>query len=158
MSKEQIAKQIEAVEASIAASMKQLKKLKAEFDKPEKFKWDYPSSSVCVMFASEIANAEGDCSDYLDHGRYRKTRETAEQSLLRNKRANRLEALVEQLQGNLNGSYYIYYNTNKRKWQCSITPIDTTIYPETVLMDKSTAFIICNILNNGTFSLDGDLQ
>ncbi|MCP5063315.1 MAG: hypothetical protein GY936_12745, partial [Ignavibacteriae bacterium] len=44
------------------------------------------------------------------HGKYRKTKQNAEYSLKRNQRANRLEALVEELQGELGGNYSIYQN------------------------------------------------
>ena len=46
-----------------------------------------------------IPEADGDALDFIEHGRYRHTKEVAEMSLERNKRANRLEALAEDLGG-----------------------------------------------------------
>ena len=94
---------------------------------------------------------------YIEHGRYRKTKQAAEQSLARNKRANRLEALAEQLDG------LIEFNINKRNWYIWHSgntwrhDLACGFYPEVVYMTETCAAEICRMLNEGEFSLDNEL-
>lgn len=145
--KEQL-QRIEAVE-------KELQALKVNYEKSKKFKWKYLGETMFVgisrlsrMYIQRIE----DYSVAINHGRFRKTIKAAEQSLLRNKRANRLEALVEQLQGNLEGKHSICKNL-VGKWVPSVAD---NWYPDSVLMREETATTICKMLNNKEFSLEGD--
>lgn len=137
---------IERMERDLAA-------LKAE-DAKSQFKWDYNGSTYYIG-STDIYPQYNISSKDIMYGSYRKTKETAEQSLLRNKRANRLEALVEQIQGDLSGDYFIYYNISRDTWYKNTAT--TVVYPEIVLMQESTAVTICNMLNEGTFSLTEEL-
>ena len=122
----------------------------------QKFEWKYDEDDTCLLETYYTKGYSIDDSDYLEHGRYRATEEQAEASLLRNKRANRLEALVYQIQQEVEGDCYIMFEGHADKWITSKTWIED-IYPEVVLMLKSTADTICEMLNSGKFSLDGEL-
>jgi hypothetical protein len=124
-----------------------------------KFEWKYEldEDGSCIMIDSESIRTCGIYDYYIEHGRYRKSQQAAEQSLARNKRANRLEALAEQLNGLTefvadSANYYVY--CEKLEWRCSGT---STYYPERVYMTKECAAEICRMLNEGEFSLDSEL-
>lgn len=126
-----------------------------------KFQWNYPISNTFLLAAHTIDyNYDGDSFQNIESGRYRLTKEVAEQSLLRNKRANRLEALAEQLGGLVSSEagpnrYYIIF------WQDLAKPQAEDLYtvrPETVYMTEKCVFEICRMINSlGGFSLDGEL-
>lgn len=123
-----------------------------------KFEWKYGDYSTYVLADTYILKIDyGNNSKNLEHGRYRKTQKTAEQSLARNKRANRLEALAEQLGGliefdSISWNYHIYQEG--RKWIGGSTSL---FLPEVVYMTKDCAIEICRMLNAGEFSLAGEL-
>ena len=124
---------------------------------PKKFKWNYLRRETYLIDKTRIYERyNGDAFDLIEHGRYRKTKEVAEQSLLRNKQANRLEALVEQIQGNLEGDYIIYYDTLSPHWHYRSLS-NHIFYPGIIVMRESTARKVCEMLNNGEFSLEGEL-
>jgi len=92
----------------------------------------------------------------LKYGRYRKTKESAEQALSLQTRVMRLHALAEQLGGlkewkKGEENYYIYKEHNKN-WIYDYTT--KHYFPETVYMTKKCAEKICEMLNNGEFSLE----
>ncbi len=124
-----------------------------------KFKWHYLFNNSFRLANTKIIFYEsGSSATLIEHGRYRKTQSSAEQSLARNKRANRLEALAEQLNGLTEfivraDNYYIYY-WNK-KWSIGIAM--DPFFPEVVYMTETCATEICRMLNEGEFSLDGEL-
>ena len=111
-------------------------------------------NGCCFVGMTDIGtNYAGSSEDYLEHGRYRDTKEQAEYSLARNKRANRLEALVMKLQPNeLGGDYYIY--NNEGGWNCVRTTITTQ--PGKVMMTKDTAIKVCEMLSSGEYSLESE--
>lgn len=123
-----------------------------------KFQWKYPIDHTFLLETDAVySNYDGKGIAYLEYGMYRKTKEAAEQSLARNKRANRLEALAEQLGGLMKyrlkeRHYYVYFN-------CGIwVKSDTINYqPGVVYMTKDCATEICRMLNEGEFSLEGEL-
>ena len=125
-----------------------------------KFKWNYPldSDNSCIMIDSDSIRTCGVYDYYIDSGRYRKSEQAAEQSLARNKRANRLEALAEQLNGlktfTLDDSYWYVCFSNK-EWTTGYTT--DIMYPEVVYMTETCAIEICRMLNEGEFSLDNEL-
>jgi hypothetical protein len=82
-----------------------------------------------------------ECFSYL-HGRYRKMQANFKYSQLRNKRANRLEALVEDLQGELGVGDYEQVNYMGDKYLQK--------------MKFDTYETICEMLNNEEYSLDGE--
>jgi hypothetical protein len=124
-----------------------------------KFEWKYEldEDGSCIMIDSDSIRTCGVYDYYIDSGRYRKTQQAAEQSLARNKRANRLEALAEQLDG------LIEFNINKRNWYIwhsgNTWRYDFTcgFYPEQVYMTEDCATEICRMLNAGEFSLEEEL-
>ena len=136
---------------AIARMEQELAKLKQDLKQPE-FRWQY---KVGQTFMLCINNIIGNCAvnnkSNLEFGIYRTTRENAEKSLLRNKRTNRLEALVEQLQGNLEGDYSIYLGIT---WDYGLRGIKQ---PGVVTMQQETAIAICEMLSTGEFSLEGEL-
>ena len=79
-------------------------------------------------------------------------------SLARNKRANRLEALAEQLGGlkefdSNECNYYIYLDNNEWIYSDCVY----FYYPEVVYMTEKCVIEICRMLNEGEFSLDGEI-
>ncbi len=125
-----------------------------------KFEWKYEldEDGSCIMIDSDSIRTCGVYDYYIDSGRYRKSEQAAEQSLARNKRANRLEALAEQLNGLTefvadSANYYIYYLD--KRWSINLTM--NPFYPEVVYMTETCAAEICRMLNAGEFSLDGEL-
>lgn len=97
-----------------------------------------------------IAFANGNNEAYLKHGRYRLTKEGAEMSLARNKRANLKEALAEQLgglkqwvRGEENWYAYMFIGA------CKIDYDNVFFSEERVYMTKECAVEICRMLNAG---------
>ena len=138
---------------AIARMEQELATLKKDVEKEYKFKWQYENSKTFMLYISNIIHAcAGNNKLNLEFGNYRKTQENAEKSLLRNKRANRLEALVEQLQGDLKGDYSIFLDYTLT-WNYGLKTIKE---PGVVTMQQETAIAICKMLNNGEFSLEGE--
>ena len=123
-----------------------------------KFEWKYEKGKTYFVGEDSIGfEYEGSLLIFITHGRYRKTQQAAEQSLARNKRANRLEALAEQLDGliefNINKrNWYIWHSGNT--WRYHFT---CGFFPERVYMTELCAIEICRMLNAGEFSLDNEL-
>lgn len=124
-----------------------------------RFKWKYEQSKTFRLGTTNATRFEdGEATLCIEHGRYRKTKEVAEQSLARNKRANRLEALAEQLGGLREFTFdkenwFIY--SYKGEFMCTYT--DGALDHEKIYMTKDCAIEICRMLNEGEFSLDGEL-
>jgi hypothetical protein len=136
--------EIELTEAQIA-SVKTQQEFKFVYDK---------NRSYCLNLDSVVTSINYNNPILLEHGRYRKTKEVAEQSLARNKRANRLEALAEQLGGlrefdDQSLMFYIY----KQYDEWSVCSLTTTFFPEVVYMTKECAETITRMLNSGKFTL-----
>jgi len=108
-------------------------------------------NGCCFVGMTDIGtNYAGSSEDYIEHSRYRDTKEQAEYSLARNKRANGLEALVMKLQPDeLGGDYYVYFYNDK--WDYCHTEIHC---PETVMMNEDTAIKVCEMLSNEEYSLE----
>ena len=149
--------QLAQLEETIRQAQQQIEELKNP--KPKKFECKYESKKTYIINTHTYEwHYNGSDKDYIEHGRYRLTKEAAEQSFARNKRANRLEALAEQLGGlkefeTDESNYFIYSSING--YGVSSNKLDFN--PCTVYMTKETAIKICEMLNNGTFSLDNEL-
>lgn len=122
-----------------------------EQKKPKQFEMDYSS---CFYVAPDCVSNGNEQTNYIEHGRYRKTKESAEMSLARNKRANRLEALVDQLDGLRKFAYgeenwYVY----KSDYTWIAIQTRKCFSPEVVYMAKECAIKVCEILNNGEYEL-----
>jgi hypothetical protein len=124
----------------------------------KEFELEYPQKAflIDVKFL-EVYKYPSFDKDFLTAGIYRKTKENAEKSLKRMIRSNRLEALVEQIQGNLGGDHYIFQYKQSKKWDWMEESF-YDFYPEVVLMEKETAQKICDMLNSGKFSLDIEVK
>ena len=124
-----------------------------------KFEWEYLEYETYLLTRTEIGEgSSGNAKEYIDHGRYRKSQQAAEQSLARNKRANRLEALAEQLDGLVEFVYdekNYYICTSRTEWERGYST--NIICPEVVYMTRECAIEICRMLNAGEFSLEGEL-
>ena len=139
---------------AIARMEQELATLKKDVEKESKSQWQYEKGKTFMLYLSSIVNnCAGDAKPNLELGIYRITKENAQKSLLRNKRANRLEALVEHIQGNLKGDYCIYQEY-KNIWEFGLKNIKQ---PGVVTMQQETAIKICEMLNNSEFSLEGEL-
>lgn len=88
-------------------------------------------------------------------GELRTTKENIIYKQKRNQRANRLEALVEDLQGELGvGDYYIFYRIEEKVYRRCARHENNT-FPDVVMMKKETAEKVCELLNSGQYSLEG---
>ena len=131
----------------------ELKVLKEEASKPYKIEFVKDKTYIIGLYYVS-SECNGKDKDYNNHGRYRKTEEGAELSLERNKKANRLEMLVESLNGltefNKNqNNYYVYYDD---KWDYSYT--NDLFCPERVyILTKEIAREVCELLNSGKYKL-----
>ncbi len=125
--------------------------------KPE-FKWDYEKGKTYFVRVDHIDSGyDGTDPNNIMHGRYRKTRLAAIQSLTRNKRVNRLEALAEQLNGLktftlAETNWYICFSN--KEWTTGYTTY--IMYPEVVYMTEACAIEICRMLNEDEFNLDNE--
>jgi hypothetical protein len=129
-----------------------------DYDEPEKFKFKFEKGETYVMnIESFNSGSSGDTLSCIDSGRYRTTKEGAELSLKRNQRANRLEMLVEYhgglkefVEGDEN--WFVYYYEGEYRSTC----IETSFDPEKVYMPREVSKTVCNLLNSGAYSLDGE--
>ena len=150
-------KQLAQLEETIRVAQQQIDELKNP--KPKKFEWNYDYEKFWVG-TYEVCKSYNSNSSYTENGRYRLTKEAAEQSLARNKRANRLEALAEQLGsksypwGSAGTLCYVYQD-----YDCiyKMGYTDGNLQPEVVYMEEDVAYEICRMLNTGEFSLEGEL-
>lgn len=154
----QVTVKINDVDTVITLTPEQLASIESQI-KPKKFKWGYnEDATYFIGDYGIVSRCDGNYILGLEHGRYRKTKEVAEQSLARNKRANRLEALAEQLNGLkewVEGEENWYIYVNDTKW---IIGLSTSCYePEKVYMTNECALEICRMLTEGEFSLNGEL-
>ena len=95
-------------------------------------------------------DSNGKVTSFKTHGRYRKTKENAEFSHKRNQQSNRLEAKVEELQGQLGvGDYEICFD-NTDRW----VGIGQSNTIGSISMKRETAIEICRLLNEGLWSMD----
>lgn len=137
---------------------KQLVALKAEVEKEDRFELEYENGNTFFLGSFKISGScRADDRNSLQHGRFRKTVIGADLSFRRNKRSNRLEALVEQCGGIkefiLGGgdNYYIYFSHNGKY---DVGSDIQTFEPEKVYMSKGTAQKVCEILNSGRYKLE----
>ncbi len=112
-------KQLDEMKAKVAD-------MEAELNKPKKFELEYEEGEAYLVgYTSVESGCVGNSLDYLENGRYRQTKEGAELSLARQKKAARLEALVEQcgsikeFSDGYDNNYYIYNRENE--WHYSST-------------------------------------
>ena len=110
-------------------------------------------NGCCFVGMTDIGvNYAGSSEDYIEHSRYRDTKEQAEYSLARNKRANGLEALVMKLQPDeLGGDWYVYKYEDKWGYGTAYA-----YYPERVMMNEETAIKVCEMLSSGEYSLEDE--
>lgn len=125
-----------------------------------KFEWKFfPGCHIMDFNSNKVYNNTIIEQECIENGTLRLQHGNARLSLDRNKRANRLEALVEQLGYDLKpwGSagvlYYIYQNYSG-KYQIDRT--NGELQPEVVYMTEECAFEICQLINDHKFSLEGD--
>ena len=149
MNKDKLQQQLDEMKAKVA-------EMELELSEPEKFELEYEEEQTYFLTDIGISSFRtGKYSEYLKHGRYRQTKEGAELSLARNKRANLLEALVEQV-GRIKEfavgetNYYITYVSDQ--WDFGRTAVHYE--PEKVYMDEDTAIKVCEILNSGEYSIE----
>ena len=149
--------QINGIDTEIILTPEQVAGIEAQ-QKPKKFEWNYtPDDDGSYNMIETTSIRTCDIYDYyIEHGRYRKSEAVAEQSLARNKRANRLEALADQIGGlkefeNGKENYSIYFSGYSDIW--TFTDTSRCFNPEVVYMTKECAKEICRMLNNGEFEL-----
>ena len=151
----------ETLEERIGEMEYQLHKMREELNKPKKFEWSYEDSNTSLVSDTRIHNCwSGLNENYIEHGRFRKTQKAAEMSLARNKRANRLEALAEQVCGLKEfvcgtKNYFVLYDNDIGEWESGLS---LSLYnPSTTYMTQDCSIEILRMLNAGEFSLDGEI-
>ena len=150
MNKENLQQQLNEMKTKVA-------EMEAELNRPKKFELEYEKDKTYLVDLHRvISKCTGTNSEYMYNGRYRQTKEAAELSLARNRRANRLEALVEQV-GSLKEfvenekNYIVFYRYEDNTYA---TNYSSCIYsPERVYMMEATAIKVCEILNAGEYEL-----
>jgi hypothetical protein len=125
--------------------------------KPKRFEFKYPGNNNYIAGATGIAGNYSDRVDLrLEYRRYRLAEQAAINSLARNKRANRLEALAEQLEG------LVEFKAEAPNWHIIISSTgkiyspdswNNRFQPEVVYMTKACAIEICRMLNEGEVEL-----
>jgi len=99
-----------------------------------------------------LDNVYGDCDTDFENGQYRHTKEQAKASFERNKKANRLEMLVYDIQEEVGGKWYLYFDKECRHYY-KIKQDDEIKMIGVIYMYEETAKQICKILNNGEYEL-----
>lgn len=151
MDKQQLEQNIKNMEAEIA-------KMKAELNKPEKFEFKYAGESTFIFTGTRIfPSRDAYDNECLDHYRYRISETNAEAEVLRNKQANFIGALFEQIDVDyaegINWSernqakYYITYCTNAKEWDLCSSFLCAT--PGVVYASKEVVFQAIRLLNSG---------
>lgn len=150
---------IEEIQEQIEVLKTELNKLEGLANKAEKFELKFPAGNTYTVTFNEIEpHSSGLVPFLLDYGVYRLTEHGAQLSLRRNRRANRLEMLVEHL-GGLQGFTgkggellcTIHYSNPKDKWVIAYDP--DKYEPEKVYMTEEVAIKAVDILNNGEYVL-----
>jgi hypothetical protein len=153
MNKQVVQKRIETLEA-------ELERLKEEVNKPEKFEMEFTIGGTYILYPSAaqrliLPKCAGDSTSARENGAYRTTEQGAKLSLERNKKANRLEMLVEYLGGLVDGEtsenrFYVYrsvYGT----WVYSGS--GSCFYPGVVYTTREVAIRVCELLNSGEYEI-----
>ena len=152
MTKEEIQAQIEVLKT-------ELNKLEELANKAEKFEFKFPVGNTYTVTFNEVEpHSSGLIPSLMDYGVYRLTEHGAQLSLKRNRRANRLEMLVEHL-GGLQGFtedggellWTVDYCCLRNKWTTAYLP--NSYHPEKVYMTKEIADKVVDMLNNGEYAL-----
>ncbi len=152
MTKEEIQAQIEMLKT-------ELNKLEELANKAKDFEFKFPVGNTYTVTFNEIEpHSSGLVPFLLDYGVYRLTEHGAQLSLRRNRRANRLEMLVEYL-GGLQGFtedggellWTINYSCSRNKWTTAYFP--NSYDPEKVYMTEEVAHKVVDMLNNGEYEL-----
>ena len=137
---------------------KELDEMKAKLEESKKFEWKYPNGKAIVVnsWCTNI-DCNGNDKELLKHGRYRLSKQYAEHSLKRNRVANRLEALVEQIEPDyvvpeiFDEAWYILYSNSSKLHRITSDSNCRTL--GTIYMSKETATKICELLNSGEIVL-----
>lgn len=152
MTKEEIQAQIEVLKT-------ELNKLEELANKAEKFEFKFPVGNTYTVTFNEIEpHSSGLIPSLMEHGVYRLTEHGARLSLNRNRRANRLEMLVEHL-GELEGFigkggellWTIHYSYSEDKWVIAYDPVN--YHSEKVYMTEKVANKVVDMLNNREYAL-----
>ena len=152
MTKEEIQAQIEVLKT-------ELNKLEKLANKAENFEFKFPVGNTYTVTFNEVeSHSSGLIPSLMDYGVYRLTEYGAQLSLRRNRRANRLEMLVEHLGGlqRFTGEggeplWTIDYSYSENKWT---TAYFTNFYgPEKVYTTEEVANKVVDMLNNKEYVL-----
>jgi hypothetical protein len=146
--------EVEEVKEALEAMRVKLSKEKP-IDPPKKKHVIEYDVNKYLLFPTHSEQTNGSLlSEMIKGGRYRKTKENADYSLQRNKRANLLEALVEDLQGELGvGEMVVYFDLDEKEYRYDNGGFGRQSIEE-IIMKEETAIKICEILNTkGVYEL-----
>ena len=142
------------LEQNIAKIEKQLAEMKAELKKSKKFEWKYPNETTYKLTQdSRIKEFKQSLliEPSINKGLYRLSKQYAEHSLERNRVANRLEALVEQIEPDYlpkpDMLIHSIFTVKGGRYEVYSQYYDRFIGQ--VYMSKATATKICELLNSG---------
>ena len=150
MTKEEILAQIKVLKT-------ELNELEGLANKAEAFGFKFPVGNTYTVTFNEIeSHSSGLIPSLLEHGVYRLTEHGAQLSLRRNRRANRLEMLVEHLGGLKEfdvkkDNWCVYYSPGCREWFCDV--ISRIYDPEKVYMTEEVAKKVVDMLNSREYEL-----
>jgi len=151
MDKEQLQANIDIMKLEIA-------KMEAQMKESDKVVLEYKDCQLVIN--NEIVFSRGQCEANLLFARYRDTKEQAEETILRELQANRIEALAKKLEPDWKADWN---NNEQRKCTILFDHVDEDYYHEELTlvqhigvpcMSKQTAETICDYLNSGRYSLD----
>lgn len=150
MNQDAINQRIQAIESELA-------ELKAELNKPDKFKFKYEfSNTYNVTGHTVVQNCTGEINDALQNFRYRQTEANAKADFQLQKELMCIGALAEQIDPDYkskidwnctySGKYFISYDVKKNTYVSFMR--DTHRELGVVYMPKDVAEKVCEILNN----------
>ena len=149
MNRDKLQQQLDEMKVKIA-------EMELELTECNKFELDYVYDSTYLVGTHKVhIKQAGDHPEHFSDGRYRQTKEAAELSLARNRRANRLEALIEQVGGikefvKDTKNYSLHYSEGSGWGHNSFRNVSS---PEQVYMNRITAVRVCEILNANEYTL-----
>ena len=145
------------IQAQIKVLKTELGKLEELAKEPKKFEFKFRKGETYLL-DNRLDFIEKGCTGSLPEririGVYRTTKEGAELSLERNRKANRLEMLAEYLGGLKEfvydeNNWYVF--SSNESWNVSIS--SSCYSPERVYMTEEVAMKIADMLNNGEYEL-----
>ena len=159
MNKEILQQSIDRMKEKYNALGDEISNMEAKLNESDKVVLEYKEGCYLVESGCFIS-ALGNGTKYKQHARYRDTEAQAEETLLRELQANRIEALARKLEPDWKANwrcsgqykYYIAYCVSQNRYCVYYNSITKSF--GIPYMSKETPETICDYLNDGRYSLD----